>query len=181
MKYRRVMLLALLVGLEVTDVVAPGHAAPPRTVTLAGEDLVLSGIGTRELLLFDLYTVALYLPEPTASVERIGDRTVPKAFFVEVDYDGSAPDGIPEEWREELLPAPSDGQTDDLRRALRTLDEGDVVHIAYRPGVGTAVDLNGEPVVRDPGHALIEGVIELWLGPDAVSDDLRRGLLYGGE
>jgi hypothetical protein len=180
MTFRRVLLVVLFAGFEFAKLAVPGYAAPPRTVTVAGDDLVLNGIATRQALVFDLYTVALYLPEPTTSVERISDPSVPKAFYVEVDYDGSAPDVIPEHWREELLPPVSVERPEELRHASQSLGEGDAIHIAYVPGAGAAVQLNGETVLRDTGHGLIEAVIDLWIGADPVSEDVRRGLLYGG-
>ena len=176
---RRVLLVPLFAGFEFAKLAVPGHAAPPATVTVAGDDLVLSGMAKRQALTVDLYTVALYLPEPTTSAERIGDPSVPKAFFVEVAYDDSAPGVVPDHWREELLPAPLAEQTEELRRVSRSLEEGDAIHIAYAPGSGAEVQLNGETVLEERGHELIEAVIDLWLGEDPVSEDVRRGLLYG--
>jgi hypothetical protein len=172
----RKTLLAALVGFTATAA-WPALAAVPETVTVDGQTLVLNGYGTREALAIDLYTAALYLPRPMSDADEIEDPALAKAFRIEVVYQGALPDEIPETWREELLPPLNEGQAAALRRAYRTLARGDVITVSYAPGSGTTVALNGEAVLRDPGHGLIAGCLDLWLGPDPVSEDLRARLL----
>ena len=175
-------LIAIPLGLAPVLLGAPAVAdAPvPQTMTIGGRELVLNGYGTRTSYTYDLYTVALYLPQPMTSAERIDDPSIAKAFRVEAVYEGSMPDEVPEAWRSELLPPLSQQQVATLKDAFDTLESSDIVGVTFVPGSGTTVQLNDEVVLYDPGHDLMAAAIDLWLGPDPVSADIRSQLLAGG-
>lgn len=153
------------------------QSAALEQIELSGTTLVQAGQATREKLLFDLYRVSLYLPGRDAGMQRITQESVPKAFDVEVLYDGSVPGEIPENWTEELLPALPEEKEQELRRIYQSLDQGDELRITYAPGAPTTLELNGETVFTDPGHELMAGMIDVFLGPDPVSDEVRTSLL----
>lgn len=172
-----VALLALLAGAPAQAQLAP--PAAPAAVAHAGGELQLVGRATRQSLWVDLYSVALYLAEPRRDPAYIARPTVPKAFRVEVLYDGELPDRIPEDWADELLPPLEPAERSELRRSYRRLAEGDVLLFAFEPGAGTAMTLNGEPVLRRVDGAFMDGIVDLFLGPSAVSPTLRTALLSG--
>ena len=125
----------------------------------------------------DLYQVSLYLPSKDAGMDRITQQSVPKAFHVEVLYGGSMPNEIPDGWAEELLPPIPERKAQELRQLYRNLNQGDELLITYAPGSGTTVKLNGETVLTDPGAELTASVVDVFLGPDPVSENVRDSLL----
>ena len=61
----------------------------------------------------------------------------------------------------------------------REIDTGDMITIAYTPDAGTAVRLNGETIVEQPGHQLANALLGMWIGQDPVSAEMRSSLLQG--
>ena len=172
----RALLVAGLLG------TLPGLAtAAPKQIEVANITLQRAGQATREELLVDIYQVSLYLPSKDAGMERITQPSVPKAFHVEVLYDGSVPGDIPQNWAEELLPPLPDRKMEKLRQVYQDLSQGDELVITYAPGSGTTVKLNGETVFTDPGRELMAGLVDVFLGPDPVSQNVRASLLGHAE
>ncbi|HET9480857.1 MAG TPA: chalcone isomerase family protein [Candidatus Polarisedimenticolia bacterium] len=166
----------------IVSLIAPQLAyAAPEQIQVEGETLLQAGQAKREELTFDLYRVSLYLPSRDASMQRITQESVPKAFHVEVLYDGSVPGGIPEDWSEELMPTLPEEKEQKLRQIYQSLGQGDELRIAYAPGAATSVKLNGETVFTDPGYELMAGTVDIFLGPDPVAENVRQGLLGRAE
>lgn len=170
------ILLALLALLTLA---APAAAAPPPdTLQAGGQRLELVGHGTRNAMLFiELYAVALYLPRAMSDPGAIRDAQVPKALRVEIRYDGSLPDRIPSGWRSELMPVLSPEQRETLRRRYEQLQPQDVITITYVPDTGTTVAVNGQAIIEDAGDAIVNAFLEVWIGPQPVSEDLKQSLL----
>lgn len=169
--------LALLVGMRVT-VLQASATQLPETIKAGGKTLILNGHGTRKKLLFvDLYSLALYLPQRMSDVQEIRHESTPKAFRLKIVYGGDKPDQIPESWREELIPALSETQTQQLKQAYANLRQGDIVWITYTPQSGTQLMINNQTVLSDSGQRLISGFIDLWLGQNPVSEALREALI----
>lgn len=172
------LLLAVSIGLAST----PAAAAPER-IEVSGQTLSRVGQAEREELLIDLYKVTLYLPDRHAGaahatrMDHVTRDSVPKAFLVEITYDGNVPNEIPESWSEELLPPLPAHKDKVMRQTYEGLKTGDKLLITYRPGEGTSLKLNGETFLSDPGSGLMAGFVDVFLGPDPVSDDVREGLL----
>jgi hypothetical protein len=169
-------LVTLVVGLLATTVQADNGQAP-KQLMVEEHTLSLNGQGKREMLFIDLYSVALYLPQPLADVQAIRDPSRPKAFRIQFLYGGNKPDQIPASWREELLPALSPAQTQQLRDIYARLHEGDVLRVVYTSQSGTQLLVNEQPVLSDRGPRLMDGFIDLFLGANPVSEDLRSALL----
>lgn len=155
----------------------PAAAATPITVRVGSVALVLAGEATREKVFFDLYRVAMYLPRRSRDVSYIRNAETAKAFRVEVLYGGPAPDEVPEDWRRELVPVLTAQQMARLNGAFQSLQEGDVILATFAPGAGSTISLNGRTLVSDTGNQLIEALIDLWLGRDPVSEDIKAALL----
>ncbi|WP_119459969.1 chalcone isomerase family protein [Rhodospirillaceae bacterium SYSU D60014] len=155
-----------------------GATLPPE-LTVSGRTLELAGCGTRELMLMDLYAIGLYVPRPPLQRPQILDPQTTKAVRLQVVYDGTVPDDIPDEWRARL----TDMVRQDLIRTLqgfyREIRSGDQVTITYTPDSGTTIRINGESVVAKPGHDLIHAMLTLWIGDNAISGNLRQLLLQG--
>lgn len=180
--FRDLVAGVLVAGVAGLVLLVPGLAyAAPEQIEVDGQVLVKVGEGTRERLTVDLYQVSLYLPSERADLQRINDPSVPKAFQIEVLYGGGTPDDIPEQWAEELLPPLPEEKVGELRQVYQGLEEGDQLRVTYTPGSSTAVTLNGETVFSDPGAGLMRGLVDVFLGPDPVSEDVRSNLLGRAE
>jgi hypothetical protein len=46
--------------------------------------------------------------------------------------------------------------------------------IVYTPSHGVVLDLNGEPLVRAAGHAVIDSVLKAWAQDSLVRTKLKR-------
>lgn len=169
-----------VIALALTGVVAQpvlARALPP-TVSVDGQTLQLAGHGTRTQWFFiELYRLGLYLPRDVRDPQAIQQPDVPKALHAQIRYDGSLPDRIPQAWRSELMPALTEQQQHALRRHYQTLSQGDVITITYAPGTGTVVRVNGTPIFEDTGHEVMAAFLDLWIGRNPVSEDLKQALL----
>lgn len=176
LRYAGLLLAALLVAPG-----APAALAAPQKIEVAGQDLVKAGEAKREKMLIDLYRVALYLPVRDASMRRITQKSTPKAFHIEVLYDGKVPGDIPKNWAEELIPPLPEAKAKELRRVYGNLRQGDALLFTCPPGGPTTAALNGKTVFSDPGTGLMAGVVDVFLGPKPVSEDVRASLLGKAE
>jgi hypothetical protein len=174
--FARLLALLALLGLLATTAQSD-NGQVPKQLTVGEHTLILNGQGKREMLFIDLYSVALYLPQPMADVQAIRDSGIPKAFRLQFLYGGEKPDQIPASWREELLPALSPAQTQQLRDIYARLHQGDVLRVVYAPPSGTQLLVNEQPALSDRGHGLMSAFIDLFLGANPVSEDLRSALL----
>lgn len=175
--------LAVMLVLVVLTSHAAGAASStvPNTVEAFGRHLTLNGHAVRSKLLgmVDLYSVALYLPDEMPRTALIGDKTLAKAIRLEVLYDGSIPDKIPESWRQELLPVLSEAAAARLRKTYASLNFGTVVLIRYAPQHGTELVVGNEVVISEGGPELMRAFLDIWMGQDPVSEDIREALLNG--
>lgn len=183
----------LAVGAVVGAVVAAAAAMPaavveaaeidgvtlPQQLEVGGERLDLAGCGTRESLFTNIYVVGLYLPDSGLSQQETLSAGTAKAARLQIVYDGSLPDGIPDSWEEPVR----EMTQKDIERAITAMYEnfqsGDQVTIGYTPQMGTVVSVNGSQTRTHDGHELIDPVLRLWLGDRAVSTNLRQLLLSG--
>lgn len=93
--------------------------------------------------------------------QQIRQSHVPKAPRIPLLYEGSLPDRIPAQWREELVPVLSPEQMRRLRDTYAALGQGDVLLIASAPAGGTRVSVGDRIALTDPGHALMDAFLAL--------------------
>lgn len=177
MPYRTLALVLALLLAPLPTARDLAAAEPGDTLALAGEPLVRVGQAVRRLLWIDLYRVSFYLPDARDTLRRMERPSVAKAFRVEVLFDGELPDEVPGKWAAKLLPPLAPADQDRLRRAYRALRPGDELLFSFAPGRGTLMEHDGRPVLRTADHALMTGILDLFVGPDAVSPELRAALL----
>jgi hypothetical protein len=156
-------------------------AAQPETMRIGDQELTQVSEATRSRLfgMMDIYRVGLYMPPARFTVESLRDPGTAKALSVVILYDGSLPDAIPEEWREELMPVLAPGQQQTLRRAFARLRPDDQIAIEYLPKQGTTLKISGREVLADKGGALMGAFLDVWMGQSPVSEDLKRDLMEG--
>ena len=70
-----------------------------------------------------------------------------------------------------------------LMRSIGDVKTGDIIDFDYSPDKGTTVHLNdkpeGEPI--GGGRALVNAVLAIWLGDNAIDDGLKKKLLKSGD
>lgn len=153
-----------------------GVAAPP-AITVAGEELVRAGQGERKKWFIGLYKVGFYVPRGRTILSAAADRSVPKAFRIQVTYEGELPDEVPRQWQQQLLPPLDGAQARALNEMYARLRGGDVVMVRYVPGDGTRLSRNGAHVLSTPEYRFMAAFVDLFLGANPVSEDLRAELL----
>lgn len=180
----RVAVAALLSAFGTAFVPSAMHAAASAPPAASCENVLapleLKGAGVREftMLIFsaDVYAVYLYGPPDVPFTELPDAKDDSAAAIIEILHD-ELPDEMPDELRDLLGPALNEQEMARVREAYRSLDANDRVTIAYKPGDGTRLAINGAAIVHARGRALMANLLDLWLGPNAVSEQLRRRLL----
>jgi hypothetical protein len=160
--------------------VTVGGVSFPESMAVDGHPLGLNGAGVHATWGVHLYAIALYLPTRSADIPAIYEDDVPKAFRIEVLHSGWGPHAVPEQWQAELYPQLTPEAAARLKEAYAALTKGDVIVIAYVPGVGTRIRVNDQPLLAGPGPGLMRAFLNLWIGPHPISPELRHALLHGG-
>ncbi len=155
-----------------------GITLPP-TETVQGTQLQLAGCAVREELWMNLYAISLYLPHGAAGAARMTDDQTPRMIRLDVTYDGQVPNGLPSEWKERLQQRVSQEFIQTLQNQYNDLRGGDTVRVSYVPGSGTTLSVNGNTVVTRPGNGLMNAMMQVWIGPDPISGNIKRHLLSG--
>jgi hypothetical protein len=157
----------------------------PDRVTVAGQPLVLNGMGLREATLgIDVYVAGLYVQHPTSDPAALIDARQPKQLVLKFVHDVDH-EKIVKAWHEGFAKSATVPMSQ-LRPYIAQLDawtpsfsEGDTLTFTYVPGSGVTVAVNGvtRGAIADPDFA--QSLFAIWLGPRPPSGDLKRGLLRG--
>ena len=149
----------------------------PEHLEVSDQQLVLNGYGIREKWWINLYAVALYLPKKTSDVSYIKGNDVPKAIRVEVFHSTPAKN-VPDKWRNELVPILSQKDMNTLRSAYVDLKAGDNILITCTLDQRTNIYLNDRLLLQHNGTDLMNAFLNIWIGAQPVSENLRRSLLH---
>ncbi len=178
----KVLWLALLGGSLASAATLSGVTLPDR-VSLGGQELVLNGLGLREVVVFDVYVAGLYLPRKTADPSQAIATDVPKRLHLHFvrkvgadDMRESTLDAIRKNPTVEADVLPHIGP---LNGAMESMAAGDDVLFDYVPGQGTAVSVKGQVKATIPGAPFMRGLWTLYLGPEPPTAALKRGLMGG--
>lgn len=142
-------------------------------------DLRDAGTATRSMFFTDIYEVTVSDPDGRLTEADLNDESVPRKVTLNVLYDGSVPD-IPEGWSEELEPALSEQRMSTVRSAYKDLEQGDTVVLAYEPGYGSVLRVNGDPVASG-GYELTAAFMDIWFGDTPVSEDIKSEIMASGD
>lgn len=163
------MLLAVITATPAAAQEVAG-VTPPKTLALSGTELMLVGCDAKSKLFIDVYAVALYLQHDGMSQQAVLDAKTPKAVRLYPVYDGKLPDQIPRGWAERLKAKLAPGKYAAVERMYRQFGTHEVATIAYAPGSGTEMMIDGKVVERSSGQELMNGVLGTWLGD---GDDIQ--------
>lgn len=161
----------------------------PAQFVTADVDLVLNGAGIRNYLFFDIYRVALYLPQRQSDVRQVLHDELPRRVQITLLRDISAERDVDflmagledNNSAEELaaIQAPVEQFLNIIRR-MGKVPKGHVVLLDYQPAVGTRVWLNRRLLGVVPGAAFNRSLLKIWLGENPIAKDLKRALLGEG-
>jgi hypothetical protein len=145
----------------------------PAKIDPGGKPLALVSCGVRQVLWMEFYSVGLYL-EAGAPLAAALDAGAPSALRLRVIDKSNFPSHIPGKWRRPLERGLSLREMMALRGAYAELRDGDAITLAYLPGSGVRLRINGKVIAKAKGHALIERMLRVWAGEDPVTGKLRE-------
>ncbi len=159
----------------------------PDTFTVDGRDLLLNGAGVRTKTMFKVkvYVGALYVTQRTSDPVAIVSADAPKVIRLVLlrDVDRSSMLNAFREGIENNSP----GQAPALDPKLKQVEagfppefkEGQVLAVAYVPGRGTTVAVEGQKGVTIEGKDFADALFRVWLGAQPADATLKTGLLGG--
>lgn len=186
----RLACIALAVGLTMAS--SPLHAAQcdgvkfPDQVTVAGEPLVLNGLGIRKATIFriNVYVGALYLTHRSGNAAAILNSDQPSEIVLHFRWHVTAGE-LRDAWNEGFAHS-AKGQLPALRARIATLDgwmngvgSGQTMTFIHERGQGIRYLFNGVQRGTIPGADFARAFLGIWLGPHPPTKALQAGLLGG--
>ena len=160
----------------ITSVAAAGALTLPGVVQVGDETLAAASCGIRETLWIDLYAATLYVRPGERAEAALVDPRRAKALEIRLISTSLKPAEIPKRYRHALEAELDRATIDRLRITYRDLRAGDAIRIAYLPGRGTSLNVNGQPVATAPGHRVIESILFTWADGKPLDQHLRAML-----
>lgn len=169
---------------------AAAHAASlagvtlPDTATVAGQPVVLNGMGLREKYFVDVYVGGLYLGARATDGAAAIAADAPKRMVMHFVYRRVSRAQMVESFLEDFGKQPGVAAHQPAIDALLAAvpDEvlrGEQIVFEYAPGVGTTMFVKGKPAATVPGPDFMRMVFGIWLGPTPPTAALKAGLLGG--
>lgn len=155
----------------------------PDELPVAGKTLRLNGAAVQRKLVFDLYTIALYLEQPTRDARQVIESNQVKQLRLRMLHDATR-EQVSGALRGRLQAAKRDvgGLQPRLERllgAIPQVSKGDELVITYHPATGTILESKSGTQLTLPGKDLADALFSIWLGEGAAMDIVRAGLLGG--
>jgi hypothetical protein len=162
----------------------------PDTVESGGATLRLNGAGVREGTTSGatwqvgvIYVCALYLTVPASNMAAIVDSDAPWVVRMHFALDmpqrvvmngfrTSFQQNYPKERVAQLLP-----KLDSLAPAIPDVKAGQTLVLAYRPGTGTTVGVDGGAQVTVEGKEFGDALLGNWIGSKPTQEVLKRKML----
>jgi hypothetical protein len=185
------VLLALLLLSPVAMAKKVGDVEVADSISLGGQNLVLNGAGIRvkkvAFININVYSGGLYLKAKNSDAQSIVDADEPMAMRLHITTGMASTSKLIDAWNEGFERA-TGGKTDAIKEEIAKFNalfktdpkEGDVYEIAYVPGKGITVAMNGA-LQGDaiPGLEFKKAVFGIWLAKndDEYLNNLKTGLL----
>ena len=157
------------------------------TVTVAGKELKLNGVGLRTKFVVKVYAAGLYLPEKKNTVADIMKVEGPRRMTLVMMRDISSDDfgqafmtglnnNIDKTEKSKFVSQIS--KFGEMFGTIESLKKGDVLHIDWIPGSGTQSELNGKKIGEAvPDVNYYNAVLKIWIGDKPVDSSLKPALL----
>ena len=156
----------------------------PTSEQAFGEALVRNGVGIRQatFLNVNVYVAALYVEHKTGSVQEILKQDQPKVMALQFVRDVSSQemvDALNDALRKNVGDefGPAHQHLAKFVEKLPQLRKGTKLTLAYRPGHGLELSVNGKQLGTESDDHFANLVFRAWLGPQPPDKDLKAGLL----
>lgn len=152
------------------------HEKPPAVMKAENRNWKLHSYGVRNRWFMDVYQCAMYLDNGNQNLESVLDLKHPVAIRIKILI-SELPNQVPDAWREAIKPEISDKLYSRFKKQIFKLEQGDQLTFTYLPGQSTGFFINNEKKFSDPGPDLMRALLEQWLGPQPVSEELKVALI----
>jgi hypothetical protein len=185
------VLLALLLLSPVAMAKKVGDVDVADSISLGGQNLALNGAGIRikkvAFISIEIYSAGMYLTAKESDAQAVINADDPMAIRLYITTNKATKEKLTDAWNEGFDRA-TGGKTDPIKgeigkfNALFKTDpkEGDMYEIAYVPGKGITLAMNGA-IQGDaiPGLEFKKAVFGIWLAntDDEYLNNLKTGLL----
>jgi hypothetical protein len=170
----------ILPGLLLGAAVAFCAFMPARALPVAGvlevgtQALSPASCATRNTLWIHHYAAALYVPPRASPAAALEDPKQAKALQVEILNKAFLPRQMPERWQRTLASELDRASLGSIDAAWQRLGAGDRVTIAYAPGPGVRLMVNGRLVAAAPSHRLVDALLRTWADKEPVGERVSR-------
>ncbi len=154
---------------------------------IAGHSLRLNGSGIGHRLMFKVYEIGLYLPEPRHNADAVIENDGPTRIAIVLLRDVSSEEfarAIAESSQGDAVNASEPGASGlaNVCQAITSLPEGlrkgDRLTLDWIPEVGTLVELNRKPLMRpNADRSVYKALLKVWLGSKPADAGLKARLL----
>jgi hypothetical protein len=191
MKKSLIVLLAVLLLCPAAMAKKVGEVEVADSITLDGQNLMLNGAGIRikkvAFININVYSGGLYLKAKSSDAQAVMDSDAPMAMRLYITTGMASSSKLIDAWNEGFERA-TGGKTDPIKNEIAKFNalfkkepkEGDMYELAYVPGKGITVAMNGEfQGDAIPGLEFKKAVFGIWLAKndDEYLNDLKAGLL----
>jgi hypothetical protein len=163
-----------------------GSVRMPNQITVAGQQLVLNGMGIREATVFnvDVYVAGLYVVQRSSDGNAIAASTTHKRLVLHFVRDVDR-DDLVGAWNEGFR-RNAGGSLGALQARINRLNSwmpaatsGMELSFTYLPGAGVRVHVGSSARGVIEGDDFARVFFSIWLGSHPPNAGLRRGLLGG--
>ena len=173
---------AVALGLAADHARVESGVSMPETISVAGHELQLNGMGVfKEKAFFKVYVAGFYLEHPTSDAEIAINAEEAKRMVLVMLRDVSR-DAFVQAVKTGILrnsrgsmPALR-ARLDLLEQALPALKKGDILDFTFVPAADTVVRGHGKEMTI-PGKDFAGALFSAWVGAKPVNAALKRNLL----
>jgi len=156
------------------------------SLSAAADELVLNGSGIRKRVIFEVYSIGLYLPKRVASAQEAIAAPGPKRIDIRMlrdvgaeQFSGALAEGIRENHSETEARAlePSVKQLISIMAEVQEAKKGMLVSLGW-DGKATQLRIDGKSVGAPiEGEDFYRALLRIWLGEKPVQENLKKALL----
>ena len=185
---RKLLILALIALFPLTgfskDFEIGGIQIQPQ-INVDKAPLVLKGAGVRSKFFIKLYAASLYTKDSKSPVEEVVSGQQPAAVRLNIltgvitskDMISAVEDGFLKATGGNIAPIKS--QIDQFLKVFSSekIQDGDQFTLFSSKKEGIIAYKNGKEVVRVPGEAFRQALLNIWLGKDPADKNLKQDML----
>lgn len=179
-------MLCALLGPSAAALEVAGVSVADR-VQVAGQAWVLNGAGSRRMAgMFNVYVIALYLPEKKNAVAEILDETLAKRIALNFLFGVSSAQLLEvthkvmsENHTAEELKKTAQGwqEFSALFEHIKDINKGDQLTLDYVPAANVRVMLGNKEIGRIADKEFMRAFLKIWMGNRPAQADLKERLL----